>query len=151
MKKFRFKLKALLRIKQAVEKEVRNELMRVQALCEAKRQEIEQTDRKTVEWSQYYNRIIRGNANVAELAIVDRHITSLGRYREQLSISLEVLNRKRDDVAAQYKEIQRDLKMVEHLESTRREEHRLEFMKEEDKIVDEMATLRFAREKALYE
>lgn len=151
MKKFKFKLDALLRMKRAIEKEVRQELMRIQALCEGKKQEVAETDRKSEEWTKYYNEIIRGNANVAELSIVDRHLANLVRYREQLMISLEVLNRKREDVVRQYQEIQRDVKMIEHLEEKRREEHRVEYVKEEDKQSDEMATLRYARERVMYE
>lgn len=138
---------ALLRIKHAAEKEIKAELMQVQMLCDAKRREIEETGRKTVEWTAYYDVVVKSRAVTEELAIIDRHIASLHRYRDQLSIALDVLERKRADVVMQYQAIRKDVQVLEKIEETRREEHRLEMGKWEEKEADEMASLRYTRER----
>lgn len=137
---------ALLRIKHAAEKEIKAELLQVQSLCDLKKREIEETGRKTGEWTAYYDVVVKSRAVTEELAIVDRHISSLHRYRDQLAIALDVLERKRADVVLQYQSIRKDVQVLEKMEATRKEEHRLEMGKWEEKEADEMASLRYARE-----
>lgn len=147
MKKFKFKLRGLLRIKQAMEKEVKNELLSIQALCAEQQSKIAQTDEKIEDWSKYYNVVMKKGGHSTQLAIIDYHIQGLYRYREQLKISLEVYNRKREDVVKQYDEIRREVKMIEHLHDKQKNEYLVAIGKLEDKINDEMATLRYTRQR----
>lgn len=145
MKKFKFKLQGLLNIKQAMEKEVRYELVEIQNLCNMQQKKIDDVNRKVGDWSKYYGMIMSHGGNAMQLAIIDRHIQDLYRYREQLEISLDVYNRKRLSVAEQYEEVKKDLKIVEHLRDKRKEEHHVEFLKLEGVQADEMATIQFVR------
>jgi flagellar FliJ protein len=147
MKKFQFKLRGLLRIRQAQEKEVKRQLMEVQALCAQREVEIKETEKKVVDWSNYYNAVIAKRVNATELAVIDKHLQNLYRFKEQQLIGLEILNRKKEDMIAYYKEVLKELKTVEHLREKKWDEYRDEFRKAEEKEADEIATLRYARER----
>ena len=149
MKKFKFKLHGILRIKESMEKEVRNELIGIQNMCAEQEKKIAETKEKVSDWSHYYNAVMTKGGNAAQLANIDFHIQGLYRYRDQLEISLAVYNRKKEDVILQYNEIKREVKVLEHLYDKRKEEYLIEFNKMEDKLNDEMATLRHARQMGL--
>ncbi len=149
MKKFKFKLQGLLGLKLAGEKEVRFELTEIQALCEQQRGKITESDTKINEWSVYYNAVMKKSGNAAQLAIIDHHLQKLYRYREQLLISMDVLARKREDVMVQYNEIKREVKTIEHLRDKKREDYKVEMLREEANLSDEMASIRHSREKVL--
>ncbi|MBF0104150.1 MAG: flagellar export protein FliJ [Deltaproteobacteria bacterium] len=146
MKKFKYKLQGMLRIKQSVEKEIRNELMGIQRLVAEQENKIKDTEEKVSDWSSYYNTVMRRGFNAVQLSIIDYHIQGLYRYREQLMISLEVYQRKKEDVIRQYTEVKREVKMLEHLRDKRLNEYRAEFNRQEEKLSDEMAVLSFARQ-----
>ena len=145
MKKFDFKLKGLLNIKIAMEREVRFELIEIQNMCAMQEGKISVVKNKVSEWSAYYSLIMKSGGTAVQLAIIDRHIQDLYRYQEQLEISLDVYNRKKISVLEQYEEVKRDLKVVEHLKDKRYQEYRAELQKEEEKMADEMATIRYTR------
>lgn len=149
MKKFKFKLQGLLNIRQSMEKEIRYELVEIQSLCHSQEHKIEAVLSKIEDWSLYYSAVMKQGGSAVQLAIIDRHIQGLYRYREQLEISLDVYNRKRESVAEQYKEIKKELKVVEHLKDQRWADYMEEFKKEEEKLADEMATLRYTRSKVV--
>lgn len=149
MKKFKFKLDGLLRIRRAVEKEVKHELREVQSLCEQQRLSIEETKGKVKEWSEYYDVVLHRGGNSMELSVIDRHLQNLYRYTEQLTIALEVLNRKKEDVARQYQEIRKEVRILEHVKDQKKSEYVAEYLKEEYKDNDEMATLRYVRERSV--
>lgn len=131
----------------AAEKEIRMQLSEIQAMCRRREDEIEQAGVKIGDWSEYYNLTMMKRMNVAELAIVDRHVQNLYRFREQLRLGLEVLYRKRDDMMAQYREAKREVKILEHVKEKKWQAYRSEFTREEDREADEMATLKYARER----
>lgn len=130
-------------------KEILSELAQVQTLCAEKKNKIAVVESQTVEWSEYYDRLMREGRIGMELAMTDKHIASLHRSRDELMVSLEILERKRADVMEQYLIAHKELKMVETLKEKRREEFMSEARREEDKASDEMATLRYAREVTL--
>lgn len=138
-----------MRIKQSIEKEIRYELIEIQSLCEKQQQKISGTQEKVGEWTSYYNVVMRKGFNAMQLAIIDHHIQKLTRYREQLEISLDVLERKKNDVIVQYNEIKKEVKIMEHLRDKKRGEYYEEMTKEEANIADEMSTLRYARQKVV--
>lgn len=123
------------------------QLSEIQAMCRRREDEIEQAGVKIGDWSEYYNLTMMKRMNVAELAIVDRHVQNLYRFREQLRLGLEVLYRKRDDMMAQYREAKREVKILEHVKEKKWQAYRSEFTREEDREADEMATLKYARER----
>lgn len=131
----------------AAEKEIRMQLSEIQAMCRRREDEIEQAGVKIGDWSEYYNLTMMKRMNVAELAIVDRHVQNLYRFREQLRLGLEVLYRKRDDMMAQYREAKREVKILEHVKEKKWQAYRSEFTREEDREADEMATLKYTRER----
>lgn len=147
MRKFKFKLDGLLRIKLGAEKEIKAELMDIQGACAKKEQEIVDTDNKVSEWSQYYNQVMLETGSSHNLAIIDGHLKSLYKFKDQLKIGLEILNKKKDDLILQYQTVKRDVKVLEHLREKKYEEYRTGILKEEEKESDEMATLRYIREK----
>lgn len=149
MRKFKFKLAGLLRLREARAKEILHELAQVQALCEEKSRRIEAVNGQVGDWSTYYDKLMRASRIGEELALTDRHIQSLHRCHDELTVSLEILSRKREDVTRQYIEASREVKMLESLQDRRRSEHMQEQMRLEDKISDESATLRYAREALL--
>ena len=149
MKKFKFKLDGLLRIRKAFEREVKHELHEVQSLCAQQKTMIEDTEKKVKDWSAHYDAILHKGANSIELAVVDHHIQDLYRYKEQLVIALEVLTRKKDDVTRQYYEARKEVGILEHLKKEKREEYFLEYLKEEYRDNDEMATLRYVRQRSV--
>lgn len=146
MQRFHFRLKGLMRIKQSLEKEVRRQLMEIQQLCLQKEGEIKETDLKVSEWSNYYNEVLSKRVNATELAVMDRHLQNLYRYKEQLVIGLEILGRKKEDLMQFYQEVKKEVKMLEHIREKKWAEYRELLRKEEEKIADEMATLRFSSE-----
>lgn len=123
------------------------QLAEIQAMCRRREDEIEQAGVKIGDWSEYYNLTMMKRMNAAELAIVDRHVQNLYRFREQLRLGLEVLYRKRDDMMAQYREAKREVKILEHVKDKKWQAYRSEFTREEDREADEMATLKYARER----
>lgn len=147
MKKFQFRLQGLLKLKQSLEKEVRRQLAEAQALCRQKELEIQSTENKVKEWSEYYNKVLTTRVNATELASIDTHLQNLYRFKEQLLISLEILNRKKADLVTYYQEVRKEVKMLDHLKEKKRDEYHEELRKEEEKIADEMASLRYARER----
>lgn len=123
------------------------QLSEIQAMCRRREDEIEQAGVKIGDWSEYYNLTMMKRMNAAELGIVDRHVQNLYRFREQLRLGLEVLYRKRDDMMAQYREAKREVKILEHVKEKKWQAYRSEFTREEDREADEMATLKYARER----
>ena len=85
-------------------------------------------------------------SNATELAVIDRHLQNLYRYKEQLVIGLEILGRKKEDLMQFYQEVKKEVKMLEHIREKKWAEYREELRKEDEKIADEMATLRFGLE-----
>lgn len=149
MKKFEFRLKGLLGLKVALEKDVRHQLIEIQAMCRRKEDEIGETGRKISEWSEYYNEVMFKRVQAGELAVIDRHVQRLYRFREQLGIGLEILNRKKEDLTAQYTGIRKEVKMLEHLRGKKLIAYQDEVRRLEDKDADEMAVLRHARERLI--
>lgn len=147
MKKFVFKLDGLLKIKQAKEREVRHDLAEIQNLVDEKEMKISDNNQKVGEWAEYYNGVMLKGGDASQLAQIDFHIQKLYRYREQLEISLNVLVRKRDDVIEQYQQVQKEVRSIELIREKRYQEYRLELQQWESAQADEMAMMRYVRER----
>ncbi|MCP5464769.1 MAG: flagellar FliJ family protein [Deltaproteobacteria bacterium] len=148
MKKFKFRLEGLLKIKRALERETQYELMEAQHLVDRQEKLVKDANQKIEDWSAYYDHILKTSGNAEYLGIIDKHMQKLYRYREQLNISLDVLKRKKEDIVMQYNEIKKEVKTLEHLEEKKRLEHQEEMMKLEANLNDEMAMMRYARERS---
>ncbi|OVE82660.1 hypothetical protein BVY03_00410, partial [bacterium K02(2017)] len=59
MKKFKFKLEGILKIKESMEKEVRNELISIQSLCSSQQEKIQSSIKKAEDWSLYYSAVMK--------------------------------------------------------------------------------------------
>jgi flagellar export protein FliJ len=149
MKKFEFKLKGLLGLKKALESDVKRQLMEIQAMCRRKEDEIAETGAKIGEWSEHYNQVAFKRVHVAELAVIDRHVQRLYRFKEQLFIGLEILNRKKEDLMAQFAGVRKEVKTLEHLRGKKWLAYQDELRRLEGKEADEMAVLRHARERLI--
>lgn len=136
-----------MRIKEALEKDVKRQLADIQSLCRRKEEEIVLTDKKVLEWSEYYNQVLLKRVHATELAVIDGHLAKLYRFKEQQIIGLEIMNRKKLDLIQYYQEVKREVKMLEHIREKKWQEFQGDMRKEEEKMADEMATLRFARER----
>lgn len=149
MQKFKFKLQRLANMKLSAERQVRQELEEIQHACLKRQDELSSATKKIDEWSLYYNRVLKNGAQWVELASIDHHLQRLYRFKEQSLISLEVLERKKSDLFEQYKGIKREVKTLEHLKEKRFADYCAESRVEEQKIADELALVRFARERAV--
>lgn len=147
MRKFKFKLRSLLTMKHAAEKQVQRELADIQAAEQRRQQELAATGEKIVEWSRYYNRVLQRGVQSVELESIDYHLQRLYRFREQTIIGLEVLQRKKEDLIQQYRHIKREVKTLDHLQEQRFAEYCATLRAEEQKEADELATIRFVRER----
>lgn len=148
MKKFHFKLRGLANIKHAMERQVKQELSEIQHSCLRRQEEIRTAGEKISEWSRYYNGVLGRGARWIELGAIDHHLQRLYRFREQALIGLEVLERKKADLIRQFEEIRREVKMLEHLHERRFGEYCAELRVEEQKEADDLALVRYVRERA---
>lgn len=147
MKKFKFSLESVHRvreIRQERESVILGEL-RAEADRAAQRVEhIEAMRREAIE--NYTRRLTAGERiDALDMELSSKHFASLDRLQRDAEAMLAQRNRECDIQIAAVTEAMRGVKITENLRDTQLARHRAEFERQEQNSVDEMVTTSFAR------
>jgi len=140
MKRFRFRLDQVLRVRQVQEDRARNELLSANrdAHMAAARVEDRLTDyagRSMPTGPQPYAEFERA------LFLLDSGAAAVGTARASHRASLEVVDARR----VEWTDARRKVAALERLEERRRLEHAIEMQRAEDQLVDDLVVARHAR------
>ncbi len=139
MKKFRFKLQKLLDIREAKEKEIKNELMKVLALQNKERILQDELRSKISRYETQYSDIIKkGQFNPDQMMSIMRYTDVARKAIIEAERRIESYQPEVDRIREKLVAASRDKKIVEKLKERKHEEFEYEFNKEIAKENDDM-------------
>ena len=139
MKKFKFTLQRLLDIREAREKEIKNELMKILALQNKERILQDELRNKINRFeNQYSERIKKGQFQPDQMMSIMRYTDVARKAIVEAEKRIEALQPEVDRVRDKLVAASRDKKIVEKLKERKHEEFEYEFNKEIAKENDDM-------------
>ncbi|MCW8130151.1 MAG: flagellar export protein FliJ [Planctomycetota bacterium] len=145
MKKFTFRLETLLRLRKKQEDERKAALGAAQRRVRDLFMELdrlhEERERLEKEWSAR----LSGTQNAGSLRAFEEFRTHLFRRTEHTQIELDAAQAELDEARRKLSEAMRKVASLENLRDRHEARHRATALKQEQDMLDESATMRFAR------
>ncbi len=146
MKRFRFSLQKLLDIKNSSLELLKMEMSKLNKVIEEIKNEIENITEKI---SEAQERMDRGIRDIVFLREWMDYIQSLYRARKEKLAELVTLEKNLDELREKYAKVRQEQKALEKLKELRKMEHDLEFLREEQRVIDDIALERTLRKKEI--
>jgi flagellar protein FliJ len=143
MEKFKYKFESVLNIKETLEKKAQKEV----ALIDA---EVERLDKKIFDIKEEFSRSRlsrRKNMKIAELKLEEQYLYLLTQQIRKLHEQIKILEKKREEKVIELIKKSKEHKMFNALKDVHRENFQIEMNKIENKIMDEIGSQRFIRNK----
>ena len=147
VKKFKYRLEPLLKIRQHREKERQKEHAAAAQEVVKQKQELESLDFHRAETFDLQRQRLVGTMSVAEALICSRYLVKLKRQRMAGTGLLHGLEREAEKKRRKLVEAARERKMYELLKEKQKLRHRQEIEKFDQKQLDEVAVVAFRRKK----
>jgi len=139
MKKFQFSLQKLLDIREAKEKEIKNELMKVLGIQNRERILQEELRGKITKYeSEYSEKIKKGSFSPDEVMLIMRYVNGARNAIVEAQSRIDAIQPLVDEVRARLIIASREKKIVEKLKERKFEEYMYEFKRVADKEDDDM-------------
>ena len=139
MKKFEFKLQALLKIREAKEKEIKNELAKLMQVQNLERTKQESLRRGIEEQKQkYHEKFLKEAYSSGEVLMFERFIDVSYRAIEGAEIKIQEMEPAINEVRQRLIEASKERKVVEKLKERKLEEYNYEYDREIAKESDDM-------------
>ncbi len=142
MKKFRFKLEGILKMRRETERQCEMEVQRIQALIQNILLRQTQIIAEQTQWRQSFN---DPAATFSWRSLIENYLIALDHesaYQERVQAGLEV---EMKEAQEKLKEAYKARKQVEHLKDKQRQEYLQKINKLMEKEMAEMTILRFVR------
>ncbi len=139
MKKFKFKLQALLELRESRENEIKNELMR--ALAEQNRERALQDElRETIKLyeNRYSANLAKGKLSAKETMMLLRYVDDSRRAIDNAQVKIEEMDPGINEIRSRLLVASREKKVVENLKEKRMNEFNLAMEKEMAKENDDI-------------
>jgi flagellar FliJ protein len=147
VKRFKYRLEPLLKIRQYREKERQKEHAAAAQEVVKQKQELESLENHRAETFDLQRQRLVGTMSVADALICSRYLVRLKRQRMAGTGLLHGLEREAEKKRRKLVEAARERKMYELLKEKQQLRHRQEIEKFDQKLLDEVAVVAFRRNK----
>jgi flagellar FliJ protein len=146
VKRFHFRLERLLEIRAYRERRWLAKLAEAAGHCIRLAREIEHN--REAARGAFHTRVREGEKlDLALLSYRELYLNRLSREKRELNGELEKRIEQRDKVQQEYKKVSRDKKVLEKLKETREKQHYADSRREEFKVLDDLNSSRFGRDR----
>ncbi len=149
MKKFKYRLESLLKIKEHIEKEKQKALAHAMGKVSEQQNSLDSIDKDRVGTLDGQRSTLSGRISLAEALVYSRYLLKLKRDSFQGGELLSVLENKAEDRRVELVGASRERQIYDKLKEKLKERHISDLKEAERKQVDEMATTHFIRNRSV--
>lgn len=149
MKKFIFRLETLLRLRKKQEDERKAELGAVQRRVRDLFMELDRLQDERVRLEKEWASRLNGNQNAGSLRAFEEFRTHLFRRTDHTQIELDAAQVELEQARRKLSEAMRKVASLENLRERHELRHRNHALKQEQDMLDESATMRYARAESI--
>lgn len=146
MRRFQFRLETVLKVRKRQEDQAQLKLIQAQDALRREQELLASIEAETIRNRLEWQRALSNNKTIADFIMYSTYLEQLVRQQKQQEQVIVEAEKQQLEALFAFQEALKKRKIVERLKEKKRQQYIHESLMQEQKILDEMGTLRYQRE-----